>query len=250
MPPNSPTLTATMRAAHAGFAAQRADKFAEVPPVPATAGQTFSLSLRIRSGDSSGISQNDSFWTYVDGTLLFFFDVERGTFTTRNRDTSPKVLYFNAALTPGKPYVGSNAYGAAARVTVEKWRRDALAAVAIVEGEGSPYMRDQATPYKALGLEPPAVSKDSYIYEVKVSGPEAKKLVTNMRIVVEGTYTPLKGDKLTDCTSSYSGPRVDSPLEIYQDICWVGATITRIAYVDAATKEVLKEYVGTPVAVD
>ena len=85
-------------------------------------------------------------------------------------------------------------------------------------------------------------STNYYPYQVDISGPEARTLVENVRVEIEGTMTALTPGKLVDCVRSYSGPAIDAPYSITETTCWVGANITRIAYVNSATGAVLKEF--------
>lgn len=241
-PMPSPELSAVLRAAHAGAARQRADKFAEVAS-PGVAGTPFRVQLRLRDGDSTGVAPNTGFWTYKERRLTFHFSPEDvGPLGSRT-----KVFFIAGRMTPGRPYVASNAFGTSVRVSVENWSQDAIAIVKMPVGEVSPFYQGD-DPYRArLGLPAIQMPEDNFPYSVEASGPEARGLVTNVRLVIEGKFAPLFGKgSLTDCDIHHIAPDIDGPIEIILNACWVGAEISRIAYVNTATGAVLKEFVRKP----
>lgn len=246
-PPEPPApIAQVMSAAHTAFRLSKADKFAATPTIPAAEGKSFKLTLRLGDGDvASGIMPNSGYYSYKNGTLEFVVSKDTNPRPYYENDKT-ELLYFSSVNTPGKSYVGRNAYGAATRVSVENWRRSALGIVSIPEGEELPYMAREAAKDEARGIKrmvPPSL--DTYPYVVEVSGPEARQLVANVRVVIEGTMTQLASGKLTDCVTDYSEPKINAPYEISEYICWVGANITRIAYINTATGAVLKEFKST-----
>lgn len=239
-----PLITQVVDAAYTGFLAQQADPFAATPKIPDAEGKPFKVALRLRSGDSSGIAPNDGYYTYEDGQLLLMMSKSSNPRPIYERDDT-EVIYFNGINTPGKSYVGSNAFGASTRVSVQNWRRSALGVISIPPGEDFPWSRKQLARNAAMGFRGGAnESTNYYPYQVDISGPEARTLVENVRVEIEGTMTALTSGKLADCVRRYSGPAIDAPYSITQTTCWVGANITRIAYVNSATGAVLKEFGG------
>jgi hypothetical protein len=240
-----PLINQVMNAAYTGFRIQQADKFAATPTVPDAEGKPFKVTLRLRDGNSTGISSNNGHYTYEDGRLLFFMSKDTNPRRWYENDKT-EVIYFAGVNTPGKSYVGSNAFGTSARVSVENWRRSALGIVSIPPGEDYPYSRKELADREQRGLGKYGSSSTNYYpYEVMVGGPEARALVANVRVEIEGTMTALSSGKLAECVRRYNGPEIDAPYDITETTCWVGANITRIAYVNSATGAVLKEFGGT-----
>lgn len=239
-----PLINQVMNAAYTGFRVQQADKFADAPAFPDAEGKPFKVTLRLRDGNSTGISATTGHYTYEDGRLLFFMSKDSNPRRWYENDKT-EVIYFAGVNTPGKSYVGSNAFGTSTRVSVENWRRSALGIVSIPPGEDYPYSRKELADRDARGLGKYGSSSTNYYpYEVMVGGPEARALVANVRVVIEGTMTKLSSGKLAECVRRSNTPEIDAPYDITETTCWVGANITRLAYVNSATGEVLKEFGG------
>ena len=110
------------------------------------------------------------------------------------------------------------------------------------EGEESPYKSSISIPPSMLSLVPP-LPKKNYWVEMALPGPEARKVAMDAALVIEGTIQALDGGKLSICKPNYIEAQIDAPTEIYGSECWVGANVSRIAFIRKSTGEVLKEWV-------
>jgi hypothetical protein len=118
---------------------------------------------------------------------------------------------------------------------------DGLAMLDRPEGEESPYASSVPI-LPSIAARMPPMPKKTYWVGMTLPGPEARKVATDAALVIEGNIAPLEGGKLSVCKANYIEPQIDAPIEVYGSECWVGANVTRIAFLRKSTGEVLKEW--------
>jgi len=190
-----------------------ADRFAEATSFADAVGEPFSVELKAwdRFSDVS-----DSF---ENGTITLSLETKETRRDPLNpKDVALRMIQIGGTSSNGRPYVASNAFGARAVVTSLNGKGNALA---IVGG----------------------LSERNFTYAIDATGPEARSLDKNFRVIIEGTLQYLPTGKLANCDTDYVAPELSSPTEITTERCWVGARISRIAFLDRHNGEVLKEWV-------
>lgn len=206
------------------------DRYADPSPIPeGSVGQTFRIVL-----PTSGIGHANQ--TYENGKLKFYVSLEHMLADTSlpfSQWRKDKMITFGGSIRGRGSYVGANAYGATREVAVGDIESAAVLAVTYPAAELFPGMEQYASP---------SSERSTYPLVIEVPGSVARGLVNNVRIVIEGTITPRDDGKLIGCESSYSGATFASPYSGSSRTCWVAANITRVAYVNMATGEVLKEW--------
>lgn len=227
------TMMATFRAVHRDYQAQLLDKFAETTADPTVVGKRFKIVNRLSNGDAYGTAPGPWF-TYSEGKLRLVFTTSK-TYTSSTY-SGPSFLMgiVGGARTPTRSYVGSNAYGATTRVQVEKLTENGIAFMSGPQNERvmSQENRDDL-------LRPPS---SRYEFELVLPGPQARKVALDSAIVVEGEIAFLPEGKLGSCKPIYGQPEITHPLEVYGESCWVGANVSRVAFIRSSTGEVLKEW--------
>lgn len=226
-------LQSAFLASHRDYSAQLVDKFAETTADPAVIGQPFKFLGPLHNGQALG-GQPGPWYAYNDGKLQFVF-----TLSQKHVDPGflgPKYIVgiIGGSRKSTRSYIGSNAYGATARIQVEKLEQNGLVFLDGPSGERSPF----GVP-GVPDLRPPP---DSYSAEFIFPGPQARKIALDAGLLIEGTIALLPNAKLSMCKGIYGGPEIDHPLEVYGSECWVGARVSRIAFVRRSTGEVLKEW--------
>lgn len=210
------------------------DRFADPTPPPADmVGQAFHLEL---SGDEIGTEPTKM---YDKGRLVFYThlqDVPPDRSTPVSKWRHDKEIVIHEVMFDRGSYTGSNAYGATREVSRSHNEKDALVIVSAPDAEPYPGMSD-AVKFTTL---------DSYPFVQTTTGAIAKELVANSRFVIDGVIAPLSNGKLTGCYSDYGEATISSPYEISTRTCWVGVKVRRMAFVNKATGEVLKEWIDTP----
>lgn len=236
------TLQSAFQAAHRDYSAQLVDKFAETTADPAVIGKPFKFIGPLKDGQALG-GPPGPYYSYDDGKLRLIF-IPHEKYAGPGLIEGPKYVVgtIGGSRTPTRSYTGTNAFGVTARVQVEKLQENSLAMLERPEGEVSPYRSDSPLPASPESQLPPP-PKDTYWVEVALPGPEARRLAQDARFVVEGTIASLHDGKLSICKGFYGEPKVDHPLEVYGSNCWIGANVSRIAFVRKSTGEVLKEWV-------
>lgn len=226
-------LQSAFRAAHRDYAAQLVDKFAETTANPSVIGQPFKFIGRLNNGQALG-GQPGPWYAYEDGKLRFVFSLSQEHVDVGFSGPKYIVGIIGGSRKPTRSYVGSNAYGATARVQVVKLEQNGLVLLDGPSGERSPF----GVP-GVPDLRPPP---DSYSAEFTLPGPDARKLALDAGLLIEGTIAALPNGKSNVCKAIYGGPEIDHPLEVYGSECWVGANVSRIAFVRRSTGEVLREW--------
>lgn len=235
-------LQSAFRAAHDDYSVQLTDKFAQTSANSSVIGKSFRFVGSLSNGQALATAPGP-YYSYDDGKLrLIFYPKEH--YAGPGLIDGPKYMVgiIGGSRKPSRSYNGTNAFGVSARVLVEKLEGNGLAMLERPEGDVSPYMSEfSLSPSLAARL--PSPPKDTYWVEVALPGPQARELAQDARLVVEGTITALENGKLSICKGMYGGPRVGNPREVYGSECWIGAKVSRIAFVRRSTGQVLKEWV-------
>ncbi|PHY22828.1 hypothetical protein [Caulobacter sp. BP25] len=197
-------------------------------------GEPFSVTLTPRSGESTGQASSAGYWMYENGSLEYSLSIEKAYLG--DNDAVGSIL-FSGVMTPGTSYMAQNSYGASTLVSVEIWRLSALAITSAPTFEDSPIL-------KKIKLERGSrLPPDDFPLFLTVSGEEARRLTQAIRIVVEGTIAPIKGMTATAlCKATVYEPKIRAPREFRNESCYIGANITRVAYVDTSSGKVLREF--------
>ncbi|HYC94510.1 MAG TPA: hypothetical protein VEB39_02300 [Sphingomicrobium sp.] len=239
--PSDP-LQSAFRAAHRDYSAQLTDKFAETTADPSVIGQRFKFVGRLHNGQVTGAPPSDAWYSYDDGKLRLSFNPRDNYADVGISGPKYMVGIIGGARKPTRSYVGSNAYGLSARVQVERLEENGLAMLERPEGEVSPPSKYSTPMPPSIAARLPPEPKDRYWVEYTLPGPQAKRLARDAGLVVEGTIAALADGKLSYCEGTYIDPKIDNPLEIYGSECWIGAKVSRIAFIRMSTGEVLKEW--------
>ena len=219
---------------------RRDDQFAELRIDRSIVGRRVRIVGRFGDGNRMGGSGQAGYYTYSNGALRLIFS-PREAWTASG---SPRRLIgvMVERTRSGGGYVGSNAYGARAAVTVEWREEDALAFIERPAGRTSPYAQESPPVPANLRRFAPADPLDDYWFDASLPPSEARLLATNARLIIEGVVRPIAGDTLAECHGTYGRPTVDDPREIFISTCWLGASIDRVAIVDGRSQAVLQEW--------
>ncbi len=186
------------------------DPFAAIPNYDVLIGTPFKVQVPLTQG-------RNAFWIYDDGKLklgVSFMSEAVG-------QGSDGLVTFSSAETQQRGYVGSNAFGATRRVGVYRRHTDGVAFVSKPEGADK------------LG---------SYGLEIPAAGPQAKALTRSIKLIVEGKVTKLSDGHVAACGPIVNSPTFDAPYDSINTVCFVGAVVTRVAFVNTTTGETLKEW--------
>lgn len=219
-------LQAEFSQAHAYAARKSTDRFADRPQV--AAGKAFKVTFGARDGDTTGDAPTSAFWTYKDGELSIVLGMRE---RPRTLPAVKEGFNVGGAMSLGKPYRGTNAFGASTMVRVENWRHDALAVVG----------RPRGTPHDRF---PDSEQLDQFSVKVPTTGANARQLIQHLRIVVEGVTAPLVAESAVECDSRGLDAQISAPIEYTDQQCWIGADVSRIAIVDSREGKVLGEWVS------
>jgi len=198
------------------------DEFDGLPNL-AIAGRAFSVDLPIRS-----------LFTACPGSAYYSYDPSSQKLTVRYADTTlvseyfavghggpspdyhamPRVFSLSCVSGSGRPYVGSNAFGVSAVVSVDTERFDALA--------------DQTSQGYAMSTS----------WETTMEPDAARALVKGAHLRVQGTVGEWGHNAPVYCGMNYMGATISDPSELTQDGCFIAVNITGIDLIDAAGKEI------------
>jgi hypothetical protein len=205
------------------------DKFKE--PLRSTLeGKAFKLTLPLKS-DSYGTG---TIVDYDAGKLILgiktpeAWSLRRGT----PSDRLPVIVAAEKTRDLGS-YVGQNAFGATAHV---KSLKNEGAGIALVS---SPKAMIRGGSFVA-GMQ---IGGDKgWWFEQQMPPAEAKALAATSSVVIEGTYAKVSWGDVGFCDFAGSEATIDNPTEFYSEKCYVGANISRIAFVNDKTGTVLTEW--------
>ena len=222
---DAPSFIAAIKAAKA--ADNSTDQFAE-KPANTLAGKLFKLTLPLSD-------RGEAAYHYADGVLTLDLSPTLRAPTSEIRRTVPTLKVSSSRQSLGS-YVGQNAFGATAKVTSSETDNAAIGivdspkAMQPVDLTGSGIGRfGRATDWWTQLTLPPA---------------EAKATAFDTVAVVEGIYADLPYKKFSAGACSIDGrtATVSSPYETFVDTCFVGAKVTRVAFVRKSTGAVVKEW--------
>lgn len=209
------------------------DQFAASAADPALIGKPFSFSLPAEQYSGAGRPT----YRYEEGVLTL--DLETG--------------YVRAPLSRGKVglnmmhsiiiaenhkmngrYVGQNAYGATTEVTSFTGKSNALALVTQPTMMLSPASSD-----RGFSL----LEGTNYWVRLKLDPGAAKNVAMDTDAVIEGTYGKIGStDKVVGCEINGGSATIDLPVDSFDERCFIGANVTRVAFVRRSTREVIKEW--------
>lgn len=231
---------AALAKARASYLKAQTDKFASEAVDPNLEGQPFHIEVALHDGDQTGESGVSGFWTYNEGKLRVIYGADEYVGQIRFGHTNEHLAKIDGHMTAGRPWVGENAFGARRRISVEHWQIDAVAFRSFpVPDAKSPYDDDRPAILGPLTLPP---DERDYWVEVPITGEAARQLARNVRVVIDGKIAKLANGSMTDCHEHYIEPKVDAPYEITELTCWVGADVSRVAFVDKGSGQVLKDW--------
>lgn len=206
-----------------------ADKFAEPPPFPIE-GKAFRLTLPATSSieGSGGVN-----YDYKDGALVLDAS-PRDVWPSHvgPSEALPSFTVTDSTKSLGN-YVGQNAYGAKANVSVFK---NVTAAIAILTSP-KPMLSPMRTRIGGGMLD----DTDWWI-KLELPPAEAKAVANDVVGVIEGRYARLPNGKPGACMSGGVTPTIANPSSYSTETCYVAAHIDRIALVRKSSGEVLKEW--------
>jgi hypothetical protein len=210
-------------------ATQSTDKFAEPAPLPIE-GKSFRLTMpAIDGSEGSGTV----FYDYQDGALILDASPrDVWPMLTGPSESLPSFRVTDNTRSLGS-YVGQNAYGATARVSVFK---NSGAAIAILSGP-----KPMLSPMRVkIGAQ--ILDDTDWWVKLELPPAEAKMVASDVIGVIEGTYARLPSGKAGACMSSGVSGTIDSPSSYSSEVCYIGAHIDRIALIRKSTGAVIKEW--------
>lgn len=177
--------------------------------------------------------QGTVFYDYSDGTLIIDASPRNVWPTLAGPSESLPSFKVTDSTRDLGSYVGQNAYGATARVSVFK---NTGAAIAILSSP-KPMLSPMRVKINAQVL-------DDSDWWVKLEMPPAEaKIVANDTIgIIEGRYARLPSGKAGACMSGGVSATIDRPSSYSSETCYIGAHIDRIALVRKSTGAVIKEW--------
>jgi hypothetical protein len=226
-------LVATWQAVHRDYEAQLLDKFADITADASVVGQKFKITSRLHSGDVLGAPPGPWF-TYSDGKLRLVFSLSQEYGSPTSSEVKYAIGIVGGSRVAARSYVGSNAYGATARVQVQKLLENGIA---FIEGPQGERVLDTRNRDDLLRPSP----KD-YSFDLEMAPAAARKIAQDSALLVEGAIATLPDGKLSVCRPIYGAPRIDHPLEVYGESCSVAAVVSRIAFIRSSTGEIMKEW--------
>jgi hypothetical protein len=205
------------------------DKFKE--PVSTTLiGRSFAITMPVQDG---GEGRGIAYYDYEDGKLILNVSPSNAWPLLDGPSASMPVLIVSDDSEMTGSYIGQNAFGVTAEVRNFK---NIGAGIAIV-GSPKPMASPMRTKIGAQYLE----DTDWWLsYDLPPS--EARALALNTHAVVQGTYSMLPTGKAGFCHRMGLAATIDKPSNYSTEKCFVGAKITRIAFVNKLNGTVLKEW--------
>ena len=206
-PASGVDVAALVRQARADYAILKKDQFAARTLSDAVAGKTFSITLVPHNGDvidNSPVS-NAAFYSYQDGKLSLNLSSStiRGPATADFADQYVHVLEFTTINRITARQVGSNGYGARAAFDTRSVQSSALALIG-----------DQ--------------DNLRITWDKALDGPAAKAIALSSKFVVHGIVSKLRSGHVGECATGYAAATFDSPTELVELNCYIGATITQV----------------------
>ncbi|NIJ09401.1 hypothetical protein FHS31_003033 [Sphingomonas vulcanisoli] len=215
------------------------DQFAASAVDPAIVGKPFSFALPAEQYPGAGRPK----YTYENGVLTL--DLETGYVrapVARGKlglNMMHSILVQESHKMTGR-YVGQNAYGATTEVTSFSGKSNALALVTQPAMMLSPSSFDR-------GLT--MLEGTSYWVRLPLEPAAAKTIALDADVVVEGTYTKLGDtDKIVGCEISGGSATISLPVDSFDERCFIGVKVSRIAFVRRSTHEVIKEWTQSETA--
>ena len=205
------------------------DKFAEPAPLPIE-GKSFRLTLPAVDGSEG---QGTVFYDYADGALILDASPSNVWPTLASPSESlPSFKVTDKTRNLGS-FVGQNAYGTTARVTVFK---NTGTSIAIISGP-----KPMLSPMRVkIGAQ--ILDDSDWWVKLELSPAEAKAVANDTIGIIEGKYARLPSGKAGACMSGGASATIDTPSSLSTETCYIGANIERIALVRKSTGAVIKEW--------
>jgi hypothetical protein len=205
------------------------DKFKE-PVVTDLIGRSFAITMPLQEG---GEGRGLAYFDYEDGKLILNVSPSKAwPWRAGPGEAMPVLIVSDSSKMTGS-YIGQNAFGVTAEV---RNFQNLGAGIAIVSGP-----KAMLSPMRAAISSKYGEDTDWWLtYQLPPS--EAKAVGLNTNAVVQGTYANLPSGKPGFCDLGISTATIDKPSNYRSEKCFVGAKITRIAFVSKSTGAVLKEW--------
>ncbi|NML13254.1 hypothetical protein HHL08_24580 [Sphingobium sp. AR-3-1] len=229
-------ITSNLRIIIENFSKMEADKFASEITPPIVDGEHFIIKFPFLSGDRSGVDSGGStIWTYDNGKLKLWFN-----------GNDP--IFYKVERIKNGSYIGESNFGVRRNVFSYTAKEFGILALSRPKGEFSPFTTEDDIKWTRNhdGEQALDLMKNTYIVQMDVSGPEAKRLTVDTYAEVEGTIKKAKNGKFSNCKSQYSGPQVDNPWALTTQSCYIYVSISRVTFKDKRGNVVLKEWKTVP----
>lgn len=220
-------LAAVNAAIRSRPAANRPDPF-EQTPLSALIGREVSLAIPFVQEGATTPSGNRVTWSYdangqrlslrvsPDGFYRFtaaegqglYGRVEAGGFRTLHQTDSKRIERMG------------NGFGATADVEIV---HETVLGVAAFSGASLP-------------------DPGEFTADLDIAGPEARALVSSLQLIVDAAVRDYGDGQAILCGSQYVGATIDGPREIFTDACLLSVDVRRIAIVNVASGNVIREW--------
>lgn len=208
---------------------QSTDKFAESPPLPIE-GKSFRLTIPAIDGSEG---QGTVFYDYSDGVLILDASPRNVWPTIAGPSESLPSFKVTDSTRDLGSYVGQNAYGATARVSVFK---NTGAAIAILS---SP--KPMLSPIR-VKINAQVLDDSDWWVKLELPPAEAKVVANDTIGIIEGRYARLPSGKAGACMSGGVSATIDRPSSYSSETCYIGAHIDRIVLMRKSTGAIIKEW--------
>jgi hypothetical protein len=205
------------------------DQFAEPAKLPIE-GQTFRLTMTAEMGLEG---RGKVVYNYKDGALVLDASPHKVWPTLVGPKESLPAFDVTDSTQNRGSFVGQNAYGAKATVSVLE---NTSTAIAILSGP-----KPMASPIRA-SLGGGVLEDTDWWIKLDLPPAEAKAVANDVVGVVEGRYARLPSGKAGSCMTSGVSATIDQPASYSAETCYIGAHIDRIALVRKSSGEVIKEW--------
>jgi hypothetical protein len=112
-----------------------------------------------------------------------------------------------------KTSVGTNAFGA--RIIYDTYRNDSFSVGYLDNDNNNPLIKNNG---------------EIFVKSIKINPADARILVSNLKVVVEGVITPANSKLAINCGGHYNAPNFDNKVESYGSDCVINVKFSRIAF--------------------
>ncbi|MDP1873179.1 hypothetical protein [Phenylobacterium sp.] len=199
------------------------DAFSAAPDQSALAGKRFRIDLPVPEDRTPGWSYDvarQQLEVRVEGAGLYFTRDVPQPFDSEAGGRLGAFHVFWETTTKGEGYTGTNAFGGTADVRSQSVRQYGLA-----EFSKGPTLTDR----QGLALS------------AAMAPGEARALVPNLRLRVEGSLSPIKG-AVVACFSHYTEATFSLPEEEFRRMCLISTKVDALSIIDARTGALLQRW--------